>query len=63
MPKMTTLQTIKDKDGHGSFERQMLEQFRPYCNLCGKPVAGWLEPKNAKQWLDVHWNKKHADTT
>ena len=59
---MTTLRKIDDLDGHGYYERQMLEQLRPYCEICEKPVAGWLEPKNAKQWLDVHWNKKHASS-
>lgn len=55
----TSLKPIEDIDGHGHFERQMLEQLRPYCDKCEKPVAGWLEPKNAKDWLEVHWRKKH----
>ena len=58
----TTLRAIEDLDGHGSFQRRMLEQLMPWCNECNKSVGDWLEPKNAKEWLEVHWRKKHGPT-
>ncbi len=62
----TILSPIRDLDNHGSFQRRMLEQLMPWCNTCdkdagGKAVGDWMEPKNAKDWLEVHWRKKHKD--
>lgn len=31
----------------------------PWCDKCEKAVADWMEPKNAKDWLETHWRKKH----
>jgi 5-methylcytosine-specific restriction endonuclease McrA len=56
----TILSPIHDLDHHGSFQRCMLEQLMPWCDDCDKAVGTWMEPKNAKDWLEIHWRKKHA---
>src|SRR5450830_219832 len=57
----TILSPIRDLDNHGSFQRRVLEQLMPWCDKCEKAIADWMEPKNAKDWLEVHWRKKHTD--
>ena len=59
----TILSPIKDLDNHGSFQRRVLEQLMPWCDKCEKAVADWMEPKNAKDWLETHWRKKHSQST